>query len=116
LLSDAPIIPWIAPIDTVKIEKLPVENVKIFMQLFYERQESSEEIVEAFQEFTGSNLQFATYELQSTISFQSLDIEDTGQLVFDFVEVEIQSPESQIDFVDWLSGLSCSLRDTYYHA
>lgn len=48
------------------------------------------------------------------MSFQTLDIEDSGQLVFDFIELETESQQS--DFVDWLTSLSTSLKQTYYQA
>lgn len=50
LLSEAPIIPHIAPLDTVNIQKAPRENVQTLMRLFYERQESSQELVAEFNE------------------------------------------------------------------
>lgn len=84
------------------------------MNQFYNRLGASDRLKVLFQEFQSQSLKFATFDLTGTMSLQSLDIEDSGQLVFDFVELEAQTDHP--DFIDFLSQLSCSLKDTYYHA
>ncbi len=47
------------------------------------------------------------------MSFQTLDIENSGQLIFEFVETTNEFEEN-LDFIDWLGSISCSLHDTYF--
>jgi hypothetical protein len=91
LLSEAPVVPTIQPLDSFSIETQPFENVGTVMNQFYERLGASDRLKVLFREFQSQSLRFATYDLNSTLSLQSLDIEDSGQLVFDFVELEAQT-------------------------
>ena len=54
-----------------------------------------------FQDYQEQHLKIATYDLNGTTSLLSLDIEDAGQLIFDFVD--IQDNTENHDFIDFMS-------------
>ena len=72
--------------------------------------------------FSQKTLKFATYDLSGNLPFQGLDSENSGQVLFDFLELEDLSGEGYDrpgygnDFVEWLTSLSCSLKQTYFNS
>jgi hypothetical protein len=91
LSSEAPKVPLIAPLEKSKIVKSLPENVKVLMNNFYARQQAPEFLQKQFEDFVSTNLKYATFDLVGTMSFQTLDIENSGQLIFDFTEIENDS-------------------------
>jgi hypothetical protein len=59
--------------------------------------------------------------LTGKLKFQHCNLENSGQVLFNYVDIEESNPNSNLhgsghDFVEWLGTLSSSLGQTYYNA
>jgi len=92
LNTDAPQVPFITPLEEVKLDKNMSSTVKESLRIIYNRHDVEEIWLQDFEKFVDQNLLRATCDLQGTMSYKTLDIENAGQLLFNFCELE-ESPD-----------------------
>ena len=58
------------------------------------------------------------FELTGSLTYKQLSIEDAGQVIFDFVELEDNRGKQNkpSNMIKWLGSQSSSLKQTYFHA
>jgi len=64
--------------------------VRKMLTTHYQRHRVDKYLLPKFLRFAKSELKYATFDLTGTMSFQTLDIENAGQILFDFVDIEEQ--------------------------
>ena len=70
--------------------------------------------MEAFQKFANQKLKQPSFSLTSSLTYKTLDLEDSGKSLFEFIDIEDRTHVKTDDLISWLGTLSCSLNQTYF--
>ena len=90
-------------------------TVTTMLTQYYGRSNIDISAIEAFQEFSDMKLKTPSYMLTGSLTFKTLDLEDAGKALFDFIDIEDKKNVKTDDLIPWLGTLSCSLMQTYFH-
>lgn len=50
------------------------------------------------------------YSLTGSLTYKTLDLENAGKALFDFIDIEDKPSTKTDDLISWLGTLSCSLQ------
>lgn len=116
LMGEAPDHPVIDNINQKAIKKkVMMATVATMLTKQFIRSKHPVSQLSAFQKFVKQKQKPLALSLTGSMSYKTLDLEDVGKILFDFIEVEDRKETRSDDLITWLGTLSCSLSQTYFH-
>ena len=87
-MGEAPDHPVIDPLTNKEIKKDMQQTVATMLTRYYARSRIEVSALNVFQEFAFKKLKTPSFQLAGMMSFKTLDLDDAGKVLFDFIDIE----------------------------